>query len=307
MEYTNDEKMTLQHQFGGSWSQQKLTALEKYLKAYITIFSSNSKAKKLITNYVDAFAGTGYRSPEERLKVGGFFDEPYDEDSQDLQKGSARIALEIIPSFDRYLFIDKKPEHIAELIKLKDEFVKIEDRIEIIQGEANEVIRKWCRETNWNMNRAVVFLDPYGMEVEWASVEAIAETRGIDLWVLFPLGVAVNRLLTKDHIPTGAWEDRLTFFFGTDEWKDEFYKETKRNTIFGEEELIIKRANFRSIGNFFVHRLKTVFHEVCAEPLALYNSKNVPIFLLYFAASNPKGAPTAVKIAQDIIFNSWRY
>jgi len=41
--------MTLQHQFGGSWSQQKLTALEKYLKAYITIFSSNPNAKKLVS------------------------------------------------------------------------------------------------------------------------------------------------------------------------------------------------------------------------------------------------------------------
>jgi three-Cys-motif partner protein len=261
----------------------------------------------LVTNYVDAFAGTGYRSPKELSKIRGFFDEPYDKDSQNLKKGSGRVALEISPPFDRYLFIEKNPEYIEELKKLKDEFDKINDRIEIIQGEANKVIRTWCQETNWKTNRAVVFLDPYGMDIEWPSVEAIAKTRGIDLWVLFPLGVAVNRLLTRDHIPTGAWADRLTAFFGTDEWKSEFYKESKRNTIFGEETLIIKKANFRSIGNFFVHQLKTLFPGVCDEPLALYNSKNVPIFLLFFAASNPKGASTAVKIARDIIFNSWRY
>jgi three-Cys-motif partner protein len=298
--------MILQHQFGGNWSQKKLAILEKYLRAYIIIFKSNPQAAKLVTNYVDAFAGTGYRDPEEDGRGRGFFNDFYDEDSSDLQKGSARIALEIDPLFDRYLFIDKKPEHVVELAKLKETFRDIKDRIEIVQGEANEVIQKWCQETDWTNNRAVVFLDPYGMEVEWPTVEAIAQTQGIDLWILFPLGVAVNRLLTKDEIPTGPWADRLTAFFGTDEWKDEFYREKERNTIFGREKMIIKKATFRSIGDFFVGRLRSIFPEVCDEPLALFNSKNVPIFLLYFTASNPKGAPTAVKIAQDIIFASWR-
>ena len=43
--------------------------------------------------------------------------------------------------------------------------------------------------------RAVLFLDPYGMEVEWDTMVAIAKTQAIDLWILFPLGIAVNRLL----------------------------------------------------------------------------------------------------------------
>lgn len=31
------------------------------------------------------------------------------------------------------------------------------------------------------------------------------------------------------------------------------------------------------------------------------NSKNVPLYLLCFAAGNPRGGPIAVKIAQDIL------
>jgi three-Cys-motif partner protein len=298
--------MTLHHQFGGSWSQKKLVALEKYLKAYITIFKSNPRAARLITNYVDAFAGTGYRNREDVDRVPGFFDEPYEKESLDLQKGSALIALETEPKFDRYLFIDKKHEHVAELAKLKERFIEIKDRIRIEVGDANDVIQKWCQETDWNENRAVVFIDPYGMEVEWSSVEALAQTKGVDLWILFPLGVAVNRLLTKNKIPTGAWADRLSRFFGTDEWKDEFYREKESATIFGLERVISKKANFQAINNFFADRLRSIFPGVCDKPLELRNSKNVPIFLLYFASSNPKGAPTAVRIARDIIFTNWR-
>jgi hypothetical protein len=40
---------------------------------------------------------------------------------------------------------------------------------------------------------------------------------------------------------------------------------------------------------------------VAPNPLILNNSKRVLIYLLWFAAGNPKGAPTAVKIAKDIL------
>jgi hypothetical protein len=72
-------------------------------------------------------------------------------------------------------------------------------------------------------------------------------------------------------------------------------------TLFGEENIPLKTANFEIIGDFIVKRLKTVFYKVAEKPFYLYNSKGVPIYLLCFAASNPKGAPTAVKIAQYLI------
>lgn len=151
-------------------------------------------------------------------------------------------------------------------------------------------------------NRAVVFLDPYGMETEWKTIELIAQTKAIDLWILFPLGQAVNRLLTKNRIPQGALADRLIKFFGTDDWKDAFYKKEDQQTyLFDLTPASVKTASFDSIGKYFVNRLKNVFARVADNPLPLCNSKNVPIYLLCFAASNPKGAPTAVNIAQDIL------
>jgi len=43
------------------------------------------------------------------------------------------------------------------------------------------------------------------------------------------------------------------------------------------------------------------FAGVAENPLLLRNSKNNPLYLLCFASGNPRGAKTAIKIAQDIL------
>lgn len=294
--------MLPQHKFGGSWTEEKLNRLKKYLIAYRTIFTRNPKAATLRTTYVDAFAGTGFRTPPEISKPQTplLFD---DSDAESFLKGSAQIVLEIEPSFDQFIFIDENPEHILELEKLLKQFPGKANRASIIKKEANEFVRSWCVATNWVGSRAVVFLDPYGMEVEWSTIEAIACTKAIDLWLLFPLGQAVNRLLTRDKPPEGAWADRLTRCFGTEDWKDAFYRPNRQGKLFDAAKGYEKKANFDSIGKFFINRLDTVFEKVSSNPLRLYNSRNVPIYLLCFAAGNPKGASTAVKIANDILRN----
>jgi three-Cys-motif partner protein len=78
-----------------------------------------------------------------------------------------------------------------------------------------------------------MFLDPYGMQVEWSLIEAIARTEAVDLWVLFPLGVAVNRLLTRVEPPSGKWAQALTRMLGTEDWRDAFYPRRVERTLFG--------------------------------------------------------------------------
>jgi hypothetical protein len=71
--------------------------------------------------------------------------------------------------------------------------------------------------------------------------------------------------------------------------------------LLGEETGYAKRANFDAIGRFFVERLEQVFAGVSKNPLPLRNSKGVPLFLLCFAASNPKGAKPALRIANHLL------
>jgi three-Cys-motif partner protein len=303
------------HSFGGSWTEDKLERVRGYLGAYTTIFTANERARHFRTSYVDAFAGTGARSDRpaaalRRAEGSLFEDVEADPEARSFKRGSARAALEVEPAFDSYVFVDHKPEHAEQLRRLGDEFPGKAGRISVEAAEANSFLRRWCADTDWDRNRAVVFLDPYGMQVDWSTIEAIAATEGIDLWVLFPLGQAVNRLLTRRRIPEGVLADRLTRHLGTDSWKEEFYRaadaepDEAQPSMFGEieeEQGILKTASLEAIGAFFVRRLGGMFAGVAPNPLMLRNSRNVPIYLLCFAAGNPTGAPTAVRIAGHLL------
>lgn len=258
-----------EQRFGGPWTEEKLSRLRKYLHAYMKIFSRNKRAAHFRAVYLDAFAGTGFREdPASEDDSGGilFDDVASDTDADALRKGSAQVALETKPPFAQYVFIEHSPDY-----------------------------------AHWSRTRAVVFLDPYGMQVDWATIAAMGPTQGVDLWILFPLGVGVNRLLRKEGPPEGAWAERLTRIFGTDEWRDAFYHASPQQELFDGAPKIVKDADFERIAQFWIKRLKTVFPEVAPNPLPLHNSRNVPIYLLSFAAANPQGGKTAVKIAQDIL------
>ena len=101
------------------------------------------------------------------------------------------------------------------------------------------------------------------MQVDWSTIEALAATRAIDLWILFPLGQAVNRLLTRNGIPEGGQAQRLTRFFGIEDLKEAFYQEASDQPsmfdMLGEETGFAKRTSFDAIGHFFVNRLEQVF------------------------------------------------
>ena len=277
------------HKFGGDWTQKKLDIVKDYLTEYTRIFEHNENARYFRRWYVDAFAGTGTR-----------IDSATDNDSKEYLKGSARMSLDVEPSFHSFLFIEQDANKAKELENLKLEYPKKADSIIIVQGDANEVLKDWISKMDWNKERAVVFLDPYGMQVDWETIRLIAFTKGIDLWLLFPFSL-LNRLLTNDGIPPQDWCDKLTRIFGTDEWIEQFYTKVEDDTLFGIEESIIKSVHMSYLKEFIVKRLQTVFFAVAPNPLELVNSRNSPLYLLCFAAGNEKGSKPAIKIASHLL------
>jgi three-Cys-motif partner protein len=183
---------------------------------------------------------------------------------------------------------------------LKSEFDVPPNDIRLVHDDANSYLQDLCRNHNWTKNRAVLFLDPFGMQVTWETIAAIADTEAIDLWILFPLS-AVNRLLKRNGEISTAWRESLNEMFGASDWYDVFYRTRKEMDLLGERTTTVKVATFDLIGQYFVQRLKTIFAGVSDNPLPLFNSTNSPLYLLCFAAANPKGSKTAIKIAGDIL------
>jgi three-Cys-motif partner protein len=208
------------------------------------------------------------------------------------------------PRFTKYIFIEKDPQRFAELNKLKTEFPESASDIVLINADSNAYLRDICENRRWDRNRAVLFLDPFGMQVTWETITAIAKTEAIDLWLLFPLGTGANRLLKRDGNIPQSWRARLDATFGATDWFQAFYQKIEQHDLLSGRPTVetYKVANFDSISDYFLKRLKTVFPHVAKNPLPLFNKANCPLYLLCFAAGNPgSGGKVAVKIAEDIL------
>jgi three-Cys-motif partner protein len=273
--------------------------LRDYLQAYMKILKNYPALTPI---YVDAFAGTGYRSGSSKPIAGQLPFVQFEQSEQAFLKGSARIALEIVPSFGKYIFVELNGKHAAELQTIKLAMPDLADRMSIVREDANEFLQRWCAETDWKSHRAVVFLDPYGTQVEWPTIQCLARTEAVDLWYLFPLS-AVNRLLTNAGKPRPSWVERLNHIYGCPNWVDAFYPKRKVADLFGDRVVETKDADFSSISDFTVSRLKSEFPAVAANPRILLNDRRSPLFLLCFAAASRKASTqrAALNIASHIL------
>ena len=70
-------------------------------------------------------------------------------------------------------------------------------------------------------------------KVDWSSIEAIAG-KSLDLWILLPSGVIINRLLEKDG--SLKHHENLERFFGMDKQaiKDWFYQPHSQLDLWGD-------------------------------------------------------------------------
>ena len=206
--------------------------------------------------------------------------------------------MEVDPPFHEYVFVESDPAKVAELELLKVAHPDKAGSVAIVHGDANTYVQQYCKTMPPN-KRAVVFLDPFATEAEWATIEAIARTKAIDMWILFPL-MAANRLLAND--PSKVFRGPLDRIFGTQEWFEQFYRTRREEDIFGQSyETVQKACSFDGIGKFYLERLKGIFAEVAPRPRVFRNSRRTPLFQLFFAAGNKKGAPIAVKIAKHLL------
>lgn len=280
--------------FGGGWTEKKLETVRAYLKAYNTVLKNQSFTKI----YVDAFAGTGYRQArKDSYDLPSLFEE-LAEEPQEFLKGSVRLALEVAPPFDKYVFVETQRDKVVELEKLRHEFPDKAHKIHIHQQDANVFVQNFCSCMK-NGDRAVLFLDPFATEVSWKTIQAIAETSKIDMWFLFPL-MAVNRLIAND--PERACQHRLDDVFGTTDWFERFYLRHTQEQIFGESLEVVKRhCDIGEIVKYFRERLQQVFCAVAQSNGVLCNTRQSPIFHLFFAAGNPNGAKRAIPIAEHLL------
>ena len=274
--------------FGGQWTQEKLEIIGAYLDAYTTAL----KEWPFQLIYVDAFAGEGYWRPGS-----SYLSEVY-EDFTELLHGSTKIALNVRDRlFDRFVFIenDETRSHALENLARQHS----ERNIQVIRDDANSALPRFCDGMD-SLDRAVVFLDPFATQVSWGTVAAIARTNKIDCWILFPLS-AIARMMPRGSSPPPSLASQLDRIFGGREhWKG-VYREPPQLSLFPEKPSLERAPGSEQIADCYWKRLEAVFEKVAPTSRTLRNSKNSPMFELFFAAGNARGADMAVRIAGHIL------
>jgi three-Cys-motif partner protein len=303
MEINNNIACEPSFSWGGTWTEKKLDAFEKYVNAYLIIMNANRDKYGWKLIYFDGFAGSGSRTQEpdndaDELLFELFNDDFIRKDELAPYKGAAERVVSLKQKgFDYYYFIDKDEQ---SLIKLREKLLpyKSEEHLRFRPKDANSVLTEMACFLSANRSfKALVLLDPFGMQLKWDSIKLLENT-GTDLWILIPTGVIVNRLLDRKgelmHI------EKLTSFFGKDETflRGFFYTKRTEQSLFGENTIIEKvKEPINKIAELYIEQLRSIFDFVTPKPLVLYNSRKTPIFHFAFASNNKN----AVKIANQII------
>lgn len=268
----------------GPWATDKLDALRKYLDAYTTIMRKQACIRGY--HYIDGFAGLS------RWRI---------KDSEQFIDGSPRVALTAKHPFHSYTFIELDHERVQRLEKLQTEYP---DRdIRILHGDANrrlvEDVAPRIRYADYQ--RAVAFLDPYGMELEFSTLQVLASTRAIEAFVNVPT-MALNRDAPRNDardIPPPAAE-RMDRFWGGPAWREAFYEAegTGQHTLFGEVlNYKIRTTTARRLGERYKQRLKDAGFGFVAENVGVVrNVTKQPIYCLVFAGPNETGGKICDRI-----------
>lgn len=198
----------------GYWSALKLLLLKYYIKPYLNILGPRKSLA-----YVDLFAGPG-------LDLLGENQVPF--------PGSPLIPLTISESkheFSHFCFCDLDTSYARALEKRCCHYAG-SGPVAVLNEDANEVVNTLNdRLEREDITHSLIFVDPEGLEMEWASLEILVETIPCDLIINFP-SAGLARLLGRSDL---AARERVSRFLGvpvevfplevTEDWAIGVYRE----------------------------------------------------------------------------------
>jgi three-Cys-motif partner protein len=283
--------------FGGEHTRRKLDVVAKYLAAYVTVM----KKQEFRLFYVDGFAGSGASTSKAEAEKS---QDPTLFPTAEVLDGSPMRALSIEPPFDQYVFIEKSGENVRSLSGLREKFPHRAAAIEIAPGDANERLCEFCDRINGErLDRAVVFLDPFGLSVRWQTIQRLAATEKVDLWYLVPVDGMSRQIKDDGTFLAGA--SKIDEIWGSTAWRTKAVRPTDvSGDLFGEvDERLEKIAKAKQFSEMFREHLQDVFAGGVANAYLPLGRGRRHDFSLMFACANPRTAAseTARRIANHIL------
>ena len=243
------------------WTALKLEYLDYYLQAYVR---AAKRAREI--HYIDAFAGCG--------------DCVIIENGWSVE-GSPWRALNTVPAFTRYYFVEKE-ENLASHLRstILDKGLK---NAHVYAGDCNQVIPAEILPRIPQNVPSFAFLDPTGLQINWQTIQSLASHRRnmkMELLILYPYDMAITRLF-RLALENPAHYNTLTRFYGDEKWLDEF-----RASLRAKETPKQQRDRFVQL---YTNNLRALGYQYVEAYEPLY-SGHKSLYHVIFASDNEAGA-----------------
>jgi three-Cys-motif partner protein len=253
----------------GVWSEAKLAIVREYAAAYSKIMEAwrRDKINRLSWIYIDGYAGPGYHVSKATGEV---------------VEGSPVIAMNIVPAFHEYHFIDTEPARSQQLRDIAGDRKNVHTYTE----DCNTVLLRdvFPRAKHSDYRRALCLLDPYNIDLTWEVIEAAGKSGSVDMFLNFMI-MDINRNALRKRVEKSLQSkmDQLTRLVGDESWKEAGYREVE--TLFGIDYQKVSNEEF---AEWFRQRLitKAGFKHV-PKPMPMKTKNNAVIYYLYFASQKP--------------------
>lgn len=266
----------------GEWAREKLAFLEAFAAPALAIAGSMPDR-----TYVDLFAGPG------RNRTDDGFEFP----------GSPMIALAAaanakhrrgftaahLVNFHQGSF-NALDERVARCVAAGECRIAAGD-VHRHRGDANALIPSIMRGIH-RRSYALVFADITGLvHWPWSSVELLkAQGHGaVDLYVLFPLEMAINRFLAFERDRAEAYFKHLDSFFGCEDWRPIYERRTTSGL----------GATFRQeLVELYLSRLRKVWKHAIVACAPGYSTERA-LYRMFFATNNEPALRAATWAAKQ--------
>lgn len=275
--------MAVEHDEIGIWSEVKLAIIKEYASTYTKIMDAQRRERipSLRWLYVDGYAGSGHHVSKTR---------------GDLVEGSPLIALNTVPPFHEYHFIDSDPARASELRRESgnrpDVFTYSEDCNTVLLSKV------FPRADYGQYKRALCLLDPYNIDLAWEVIEAAGKARSVEIFMNFMIMDVNRNAMRKDPDKSVASKvAQMTRLWGDESWRDAGYDQVA--TLF--EPVPVKVPNEKFAEAFRERLVKKAGFKFVPKPMPMKTKTNSVIYYLYFASQKEAG----MEIVNDI-FNKYR-
>jgi three-Cys-motif partner protein len=200
----------------GPWAKEKLSFLDEFVPSAL-----RATEPKLQRYYIDLFAGPG-------INIDGG-----SADREEFPGSALRVLPMSAPGNDRIAFT-----HTVLVNKNADECRALEQRVDRLFQEGRIAmpqshIKHVCGDANAEVGAILEGIHRLAYLLVFADIEnptqwpwtTVAELRrhghsSVDLYLLFPLDMALNRMISYNSDATEDNARALTTFFGNERWRD---------------------------------------------------------------------------------------